>query len=291
MYNDQLKKRAEKDVEYMFSQLDGVDVDAIKTEGVTVRVGNKLMKLELVSEDPLSVEDEIRKEFREKLTSQLQKIKERINTKITEMSEFVSTIKREYERKEKDLQERLNKSQPMPDVNYTLASKGLSVAKGNYKDEIIWLVQGIYWPKYVDYVPIESRYSKKMLSSVVFMIETTRDKIMRVSTRKPLGLDYFSHYHQSSPDCWGNWKHAAKWKKPEDIIQVAREAEVVLENVNTGSIATNSPRGLPRKATLMRHLLPDKDKQAEDRMGTLSQANRRAGITPGMRENSDIWQL
>ena len=179
----------------------------------------------------------------------------------------------------------------MPDVFSSHAEKGLSLVKGRYKDELMWLVQGIYWPKKVNSTPLEGKFSKKMLTQIIYCIETKNDKVIRVSTRKPIDFSYFNHYHQSTPDCWGNWKHPAKWETPDDIISIAREAEFVLEDINLGSIADHNPRGLPRLTTVKRHILKDDDVKDEKKLdiGLLNQNARRAGITASVRSEEDLW--
>jgi len=285
----ELDKSMEDDKRFIFDQLDSVDVESIKSEGLTIRAGNKLLKFEIVSDGVISVEDEIRDEFKSKLHDKIQVIREKVNSKIQEMSLFIQEKKREYDRKEHELKESLKMATPMPNVTFSLAQKGLSVVKGRDKDELIWLVQGIYWPKKVDQEPINGKFSKKMLSNVIYMIKTRKDKIVEVSTRQPVGLDFFHHYHQSPPDCWGKWNPIRKWEKPEDIIAVAREAEAVLENINVLSIANHNPRGLPRKDTVLKHVLKKKSEMILDTIGPLSQDIRRSGISVSTRSEEDMW--
>jgi hypothetical protein len=285
-----IDKRVEKDMKFIFGQLDDVTIDNIEVDGLTIRAGTKLLKLEVISSEPISIEEEIRKEYKEKLHSRIQTIREKINTKISELQNFVQGIKREYDRKERDLKDKLARATPMPDVFYKHAEKGLSLVKGQNADHLIWFVQGIYWPQYVDQKPLDAKFSKKMLSNVVFQIETSGDQVTSVTTRMPIGLKFFSHYHQSKPDCWGKWKFHRKWESPSDIVKVAREAEAVLSNINTGSIAEHSPSGLPRKATVFRHVLKDEESKKKNSMGTLNQNVRRAGITTNTRvDDPDVW--
>jgi len=287
-----IEEKTKKEIEEMFGYLDGIDVDSIKTEGLSIRAGNKVLKLNVVSETPIPEIEEVKKEFRKKLTEQLQSIKSKINSKMTEASNYINGLKREYERKEMDLKDRLKRSSPMPDVFYSHSQKGLSVVKGSEKDKLIWFVQGVYWPKYFDSKQLEAKFSKKMITQITFMIETNGKTVTRISTRKIIGLDYFSHYHQSKPDCWGNWKYASKWETPDDIIAIAREAEAVLENINSASIANNSPRGLPRLITIRRHILSKKDIEDGNGLdiGVLNQTTRRAGIGADLRQDDDdLW--
>lgn len=282
-----IKKRAETEIKEVFGLLDSVDTDTLKSDGMTIRSGNRLLKLEVISESPILIEEEIRNELKEKLHERIKLIREKVNKKITEMSDFVQRIKSEYDRKETDLKEQLASATPMPNVTITHARKGLSVIKGNGPDRLTWLVQGIYWPKYLDKKPLKKTFSKKLLSSVIYMIETKGDKILEVSTRKPIGLEFFQHYHQSNPDCWGNWLPKRGWNTPDDIIKCAREAEAVLENINTGSIAKANPVGMPRRDTVLRHVTSD---EKNDKLGILNQQTRRSGITTDIRQNEeDIW--
>ena len=284
-----LAERAERDKNFMFDCLDNIDIENIRSEGLRVRVGEKILRLEMVSETDIPELEEIKQEFKERINLQQARIKQKINSKIEEITEYYHKMRLEYKRKEKELKDILSKSAPMPDIFKSHARQGLSLVKGDGKNQLIWLVQGVYWPKTYDNEKIEPKFSKKMISPVVYMIKTNDNKVTNVSTRKPIGLDYFMHYHQSRPDCWGSWKNPTRWSKPEDIINIARQAEAVLENIHPGSIAEPNPRGLPRQNTIKRHLLPIKSDQ---KMGTLNQSTRRAGITESMRsEDNEVWSL
>jgi len=274
-------------VEEISDIIDNINVDDIKSEGLSLRLGNRLIKLE-ISEESMSVEDEIKKELKEKLHSRIEIIRERVNEKITDMYNFVQNIKNHYDSKEKDLSAQLENAVSMPDIDISHARNGLSVVKGNGRNRLRWLVQGIFWPKYVDKKPLDKKFSKKMLSNVVYVIETHRNDILNCHTCKPIGLTYFQHYHQNDPDCWGNWNPKRKWNEPYDIIKCAREAEAVLENVNTASVAKHNPVGLPRESTLLKYVLKDGDEGSD--IGVFNQSLRRTGITKNIREDSnDMW--
>jgi len=283
-----VKREAEKNITEIFGMLNDVDLDVIRSEGISLRAGNKVLKLEVSLDQDLTIEDEIRNELKLKLRDRIKIIREKVNEKITEMSNFVSTIKTEYDRKEKDLKDQLKRATPMPNITIEHARSGLSVVRGNNRNSLDWLVQGIYWPKYIDRRPLDKKFSKKLLSNVIFLITTNENKIVSLTTRQPIGLDYFQHYHQQgSGDCWGSWTPTRDWKTPNDIIRCAREAEAVLENINTGSIATRNPRGMPRKDTVMRHIIKNSD---ESDLGILNQATRRSGITENIRDNDAfVW--
>lgn len=284
------KEKSEKDIKYLFDTIDSIDVDNIRANGFSVRMGTTILKLEVSNEQNLSIEDEIRKEMKELLKNQLNNVKGRINEKINHMQSFVDTIKREYDRKEADLRTQLDNAVSMPNIKFEHASKGLSVVKGDGRNKLIWLVQGIYWPKFVDRKPIDAKFSKKMLTNIIYLIRTEGNILSSCSTRKPIGLGYFQHYHQNNPDCWGDWNPKRTWSDPYDIIKCAREAEAVLENINTGSIAKSNPAGMPRKTTLMRYVLNRNDNIGD--VGSLNQGLRRVGIDSNIRQdNENMWSL
>jgi hypothetical protein len=268
--------------------VDNVTVDDLKLDGVQVRIGGKLVNLEVVSQSNISYEEEIRDEYREKLNIKLSRIKEVVNEKFSSIMSSVECLKDDISRKERDLDSKLRNTKLMPDVTYDHACQGLSVVKSNSNshDAMMWLVQGVYWPKYINHVPIEQSYQKRMVSSIIFVVETEGNKILRVSTRKPIGLEYFEHYHQSLPDCWGEWKPARNFEIPYDIIKVAREAEIVLENINTGSLANHNPRKLPRIETLKKHL----DRDFDVNSVTVNNVSQRIGVDTLTVNEDDVWQ-
>lgn len=291
---DNLKKISEEKLKEMFTQIDNVNIDNLKTDGMTIRIGNQIVKLTATNIENITIEDEIREEFRIKLSEKLKDIKTKLNDKIVELVDFTNRIKDEADRKERELEERLRKSCMMPDITMQHAKRGLSCVKGDRKDEVIWLVQGIYWPKTVgdgsNWKKIEPAYAKKMISSIIFMIITEGKKVKGVSTRRPVGLDYFEHYHQSKPDCWGKWSYNRTFEGPDDIIKIAKEAEAVLENINPRSLADRTPLALPRFTTLERHLLAKTPEKPT--ITTLNQEDIRAGISTGGTNSTDnLWTI
>jgi hypothetical protein len=271
-----LKNKADKTISETNKIIAELDIDQIVTNGITIRCGNRKLELSVVENEKMSVEDEMKEEFRSKLRDRLQEIKVRLNTKIEEMAEFTAQIRLETERKERELQKELDKAVPMPNVTFKHAQAGLSVVKGSGKGNLIWLVQALYKPILVNEDNIDMRYAKKLITPIIIMIKTNGKYVKKVSTHKPLGLDYFSHYHQLSPDCWGNWKYKTTWKTPEDILNCARQAEAVLERIYTQSVAKSDPAGLPRIETLKKHVTKKKTKKEEfsntniRRMGEMS---------------------
>jgi hypothetical protein len=286
--SDKLKDKAKKTISGMDDILEQSDIDNIKTDGITIRCGNKVLKLEIAEEQESSIEDEVREEFREKLRNNLQQIKQRLNTKISEMVDFTNQIREEAERKERELKNQLARAIPMPEVYFNHAENGLSVVRGRSKNCLVWLVQGIYRPLFVDDKRIEPRYAKKMITPIIIMIKTEGKYVKEVSTHKPLGLSLFQHYHQSNPDCWGDWNWNRTWSKPEDVINIAKQAEAVLEKINTGSIAMNDPNGLPRLESLKRHIVKTNSKAKKEKMNT-NMSRIGADSRPTV-DLGDVWE-
>lgn len=236
-----------------------IDVDKITAEGISLRIGNRLIKFTLESDNTLDIEDEIRKEFRDKVSKRLEQLGEIIQSKMNEVSSIVSSYKKEFDRKEKLLTDELKASAKMPNISLAHAMKGLSIVKGSNKDEIVWLYKGIYYPRFIDRKLIDPKFSKRLITNVVFLIKTENSYVKELTVRKMSDLSKFSHYHEmtNSSDCWGNFKWQRNCSTPEEIITLAKEAEAVLENVNSLSLAKRNPTGLPRFDTLYTHIVND----------------------------------
>jgi len=251
----ELNKKLDKSFNEMCDIIDGTDLENIRSNGVSVRVGSKIYNLVLSEEqDNTNIEDIIRNEFSKKVSDQMKKVKEILKNKREESSIMISSFMEEYERKEKALKDLLKNSSPMPEVTWEYAKRGLSIVKGYEKGDLIWLVKRKYNPKFVDRFSIDPLYVKKLLTNIYIAIHTTDNSVTRISTHYIHNLEHFDHYHQNHPDCWGNWQWPRSWKTPEDILKIADDAESILENINTMSIARRNPSLLPRLDTLRNHI-------------------------------------
>ena len=204
---------------------------------------------------------------------------------MSEVSALVSSIQSEYERKEKILKDTMSKAAPMPEVTWSHAQRGLSIVKGGSRGEIIWIVKRTYNPKFMDHKSIEPLYVKKLMTHIYIRITTRDNAVMGVSSHYMNNMDYFDHYHQARPDCWGNWKYPKSWNTADDIIKIADDATSVMENINTMSVAHRTPSLMPRLETLRRHLAKDPIAPPVVKVGV---SDMREGL--GMNApNSDIW--
>lgn len=248
-------ERLEKLKESMFKDISAVDMQDISLDEVSLRIGNQIYKLKRTGEaKDIDIEKEIRKEYSQKLSDKLSNLGKAITSKMDEAMTVVHQLRSEAERKEKVLKDKLAAVVSMPDVTFSHAQKGLSVVKGGRAGQLLWLVRRVYWPKFVDRRPIKPAYVKKMITPVIIMVTTDSNRVVGVTTRQIGNLNYFRHYHQSSPDCWGQWSWPPEWRTPDDILKIADDAISVLENINSRSLAIRSPEGLPRFRTLQRNL-------------------------------------
>jgi hypothetical protein len=259
---------AEKNLDDLKSEmtncLNVVDIEKIKLDKVTMRVGNKIVQLAVVGDaSSTSVDQEIRKEYSEKLTKKLAQIGDIINNKMSEVTAMVSQIKSEYDRKEKIINDRMRNMSPMPDVNLDMARKGMYVFKGD-SGEVCYLIRGKYRPLMIDQKPLKPVQAKKLEADIFIMFNVKDGKnISMVSTRDINTLDYFDHYHQAKPDCWGKWMWPKDFKTPYDLFSIARTAEGVLENINTGSIANRNPRIYPKIDVLRKYIIDTDELKSE----------------------------
>lgn len=262
--------------------------DSIRTGNMSVRIGNVIYDLTPSAKQLIADEDEIRKELEEKMTIKRHAIKEAVKEKLNLFSMTVESIKSEYYRKEKLLKDTLSTAVPMPNITWEHAKKGLSVVRGFNRGELLWFVRRTYWPKYVNFKPIETTYVKKMMTNIYIMIATTDDTVTSISTRNMKDLEYFDHYHQTRPDCWGSWVKPTRWTTPDDIVKIADDACSILENINTMSIARRNPSKMPRLETLRNHIIENTTNTATPVQEVRVSA---AGIREGLGSliPDDVW--
>jgi hypothetical protein len=97
-----------------------------------------------------------------------------------------------------------------------------------------------------------------MITPIIIIIETDEYNVVSVKTRTFVDMIQFEHYHRYGGDCWGSWNPSTEtWKTIDDIIEIGKRAIGILENINSLSLGTRSPKGLPRFNTLEKHLTSD----------------------------------
>jgi hypothetical protein len=290
-FNAEVEKRHNE----MIRDLESISVEGLKSEGLQLTIGGKTYKftdLEVVENEGL--EDKLRKEFKEKLNTQQQRIRDKINQKINQLLIMHQQKQQEMDRKEQQMKRKYAESALMPEINSTHFSKGLSVTKGSSNDELIWIYSGTYNPRFISMMSetygsrnrvkkrIPTRLVDRLKRPVFIFIHTKKGTITSVLTKSLSNGSFisFPHYHQTGTnDCWGNWKYNSRWEKPDDILRVAKDAEAVLETINYSSIASRGPSGMPRIQTIINAVesLPDVSKERKVQDGG------------NISENDDVW--
>jgi hypothetical protein len=239
----------------IFEKLGVTEANDIVTNGVSIRIGNKIYTLKQVAgSTDIPIEAEIRAEYETKFMSRLSEIGKFVNEKMSGIHTLVTSIKGELDRREVELKRRMeNLPFPMPTISTQETRRGLSIMKNpDNENEIFWIIPAWYGPKWVDDRKIKTSYISKLVRPMRIFICTNREnKITGLSTRKMTNLEFFSHYHQVRPDCWGNWKWSSeKFAGPADAIRIADIAIGIIDKVNTSSIGNRSPEDLPSITTL-----------------------------------------
>lgn len=292
----------EKKHEEMLRDLESISVDDLRSEGMSISFGGKTFRfsdVEIISNE--SNLEMIRKEFKDKLNLQQQRIRDKINSKINQLLMMHQQKQNEIDRKEAQLKKKYSESAMMPDITEDHMMRGLSVVKGGANDELTWVYRAVYNPRFIVYHESDSRgYDRKkvkkaipsrlvnrMKKDILILVKTKGSQVIGVVTKELVTRDSFSgnlpnmaHYHQTGHgDCWGNWTYDKKWKNPNDIISIAKTAEAVLETINHGSLANRQPNGLPRITTLLNAV-----KDLDEYKATT--VEREGGNT----SNDDVWQ-
>lgn len=281
----------------MLDLLDSISVDDLKAEGLSLSFGGRTFKfsdVEIVDDE--TIEEKLRKEFKEKLNTQQQRIREKINAKVNQLMLMHQNKQQELDRKEQQLKRKYSTAAMMPEINETHMLKGLSVVKGSSNDELTWIYRGVYNPRFIVITEgyrsrktrkaLPARLVNRMKKEILIIVKTKGNKVTNVATKQNINdgtrrLPVFDHYHQTgSGDCWGSWKRDTNWSTPDDILKIAKDGEAVLETINQGSIANRGPSGLPRLATLI--------KNVEDVEGNAEATTvEREG---GSDNDDDVWQ-
>lgn len=294
-FNAEVEKRHKE----MIDDLQSISVDDLKSEGLQLTIGGRTYKftdLEVVENEGL--EDKLRKEFKEKLNSQQQRIRDKINQKINQLLVMHQQKQQEMDRKEQQMKRKYAEAAMMPEISETHFGKGLSVIKGSSNDKLVWIYQGVYNPLFISMMDgdsysrkrkkkrIPSRLVDRLKRPVFIFVNTRGNKVTSILTKMRLNngsFTSFPHYHQTgSNDCWGNWTYNSNWSSADDILKLAKDAEAVLETINYSSIASRGPSGMPRIQTIV---------NAVENLPDVSQERKRKVDGVNLSENDDVWSV
>ena len=196
----------------LIDDLDSIDVDNLKSEGLRISLGGKTFTfkdVEIVADE--SVEERIRNEFRDKLNEQQQRIRDKINAKINQLLVMHQQKQRELDRKEEQMKKKFAETAKMPDLDESFIARGLSVVKGRSNNSLVWIYRAEYNPRFIIYYPhnsvsehnkvkkpIPKRLVNKMKQDMLILVRTKNDSVTSVVTRTLKGNNPFPHYHQQT---------------------------------------------------------------------------------------------
>lgn len=260
----------------------------IKTDGITIRVGNQIVKFVASETQDILVEDEVKNELREGYNAEVEKLKEQYNTLVRSTKDQAKQRTRELDRREEELNRKAREIVALPVLNDKHVRQGLTVSKQSGSG-YLWSYICVYAPKYVNNKVIDPNFAKRLMTPIrIFVYTDDNWKVTNVKLVKLINCDKFEHYHSMSSgrDCWGGMKFSGEIvDTPDKALKFLKDVQIVLETVNRMSIANRSPKGLSRLATLENHLLNDRpDPQNNKRETTASRRNERAGFDENVNE-------
>jgi len=229
---DQIVRMAEIARSNVNTRKSGKNID-FETDNFILKVGGKCFKLVAVSGSP-SLEDQIREEYEKIYDEKIESEKRMIYDEIAMFKEFAIQTIKNYDEMTKELNKKYNSCALMPDIDFSMAKRGLSIYKGR-DGNIVWLYITIYSPDTLlcrsssirKEIPTTIR--KKISTPIIISIETRESSVLSITT-KTLTLDSFNHYHKTGMyDCWGTFHYQdVIINTPEDVLNVALTASRVL---------------------------------------------------------------
>ncbi len=269
------------------------DLSSIKTDGFSLRSGNKILKFSL-TEETITPEDEIRDELELKFKEELESIKAEFDNHKDNMKKALDIQVRKLRKEGLELKKQLKNVNRLPNINSHHTTKGLSVA--NHNDGLKWYFKCVYAPKYINTSVIEPAFAKRLMTPISLEMKTDGNgKVIFIKVMKIIGDEKFKHYHDmGSSDCWGDsFKPSTNIiNTPDEAIDLFKKALVILETINEFSLANRTPKGLSRFNTLKNHLVEGKEKPTPKK-STVTSRNARTGFDESVNEDlsDNIWTV
>lgn len=273
------------------------DVSEFTSKGISVRVGNRLLKFAVSSETTITDEDAIKKEYDDKLAAEIKRLNDSLSEYKSQLKFAVDKERRKVVEETEKLQRRMNEVSSLPSLTEDHLRNGLSVAK-SHQYNLVWNFKTIYAPKFVNERRIDPTFAKKMITPVIIEVHTDiENKVRILKVNQIMEGKKFTHYHSfsgRSGDCWGNLQYSGKIvNTPDEMMTFCREAAFLLEVINAMSVASRNPKGLPRWATLEKNLLAA-EVEVEGPKTAVNQRNQRLGVTETSLNNEvaeNVWSV
>jgi hypothetical protein len=263
---------------------DGLIEQEIKSNGVSLRLGNKVIRFNYLEEELITLKDEVVNDYHSLYNKKINELNAELEKQSTEYKFMYDKKMQEIVNLKHELSNTLKSSNLMPEVTYDHFLRGLTICKnhdGYNHPNIVWFYRGNYHVKYLNRERIDPAYSiKKLNKPVMIEIVTSGYTILSV---KVLNMDgsKFVHYHSFShgSDCWGSWQYnELEAKSPDDIILIAEKSLDLLSVINELSIANRTPRGLPRLHTIRKNMLNEQPTNTETPVEEPVQERRRRTV-------------
>lgn len=242
----------EQDISNLLESME--DSFNVKSTKIFLTIDGKRYKIRPTDDILNHIEEKIEKNIKSNINMELKKIKEKVLKNLTDAINM-------YKHGQSILVKRIKEydsiiKSDLPRINFSHFEKGVFVCKNDENNNFIYLVRGVYNPRFLIYsngnkietFEIKKDLADSMATPIFFKIEVDLiyNKVISLCTLRYNDLEIFNHYHQQNPDCWGTWDiNRIKCNTHEDAITIARKAEDILQTINRNSIAKEKPLFLP----------------------------------------------
>ncbi len=267
----------------------------IEAQGISIRVGNQIIKFMASDKQDILVEDEVKNELQVQYDEEYDKLKGQYDTLLQSTKDQARTRTRELDSREKELRDRSRELVMLPTLSEEHVRAGLTVSKAGDR-RFLWSYICVYAPKYVSDKIIDPNFAKRLMTPIRIFMYTDADwKVTSLKLVKLINCEKFQHYHATggNSDCWGEMEYSGEMvDTPDRALTFIKRVQAVLETINRFSIGNDSPRGLSRLSTVENNLLSERpDPQNDKRSGTVGRRNDRAGFDENVNAGAsdDLW--
>ncbi|MCK5016093.1 MAG: hypothetical protein KAS32_03395 [Candidatus Peribacteraceae bacterium] len=273
------------------------DIADIAADGISIRSGNKVIRLQVTEETVVDDNEAVREELETKFAEQYDILVQQFDKYKDQMRYALDGEKNKLIKKQDELDQRLRDATVLPSITSKHLKAGLSVGVSSGGNGLIWLYKTVYAPKYVGNRMIDPVFAKRLVTPVCLEILTRPDtRIYSLKVMQILGGNKFQHYHSisNSGDCWGNFTYdGLKVPTVDDMLNFCKSVDGLLETINDLSIGTSNPRGLSRLETIEKHLFAADESRDSGPLPTNSR-NARAGVNLEERQEATsdaVWSV
>ena len=278
-------------------QVELSSLDNIQADGISIRVNGQIIKFVASEVQDIGVEEEIKRELTDKYEVEVASLTDQYNSLVGSLKSNFKSRNRELDKRENELDKKAREIVSLPIIREEDTVTGLSVSvRSRTSGGFLWSFITVYSPKYVNKSVIDPVFGKRLMTPIrIFIFTDNNWKITEVRLVKLINCDKFAHYHVTgSSDCWGGMKFSGlDVSTSEKALTVIRDVRLVLESINRGSIGNRAPKGLPRLATLEKHLKNERTDPENDKRDKTTASRRNDRVGYGSEENEalsdELW--